>query len=83
MAEGVWDVKRHHAELLRLVLGLMAPGGLVFFSTNFRKFKIAADEILCAEIREISAKTVPPDFHDRKIHRCWRLSTALEAQYRR
>ena len=82
MAEGIWDVQRHHAKLLNLVLGLMAPGGLIFFSTNFRKFKLAAGEIRCAELREISAQTVPPDFHDRKIHRCWRLSTALEAEYR-
>jgi 23S rRNA G2069 N7-methylase RlmK/C1962 C5-methylase RlmI len=47
----------------------MVPGGLVYFSTNFRKFKPAFPESV--EVREISSKTVPPDFRNKKIHRCW------------
>jgi 23S rRNA G2069 N7-methylase RlmK/C1962 C5-methylase RlmI len=69
----LFDVQRHHAELLNLLIGLMAPGGMIFFSTNFRRFKLAESEIRGASAREISAQTVPQDFHDRKIHRCWRL----------
>ncbi len=76
MTEGIWDVQKHHAELLNRVIALLSPGGIVFFSTNFRRFKLAESEIQNAACREISSQTVPGDFHDRKIHRCWRIVKA-------
>ena len=57
--------------LSRLV-ELMTPGGTIFFSTNFRRFKLAEAELAGLTIREISRQTVPPDFRNRRIHRCWR-----------
>lgn len=69
-----WDVQKAHAELLSRVAGLMPPGGVVFFSNNSRRFKL--DEASLAplvEIREISQRTVPEDFRNERIHRCWRL----------
>ena len=52
----------------------MRLGGVVYFSTNFRRFKFD-DDFLSGlfEIREISKQTVPEDFRNRRIHRCWRL----------
>jgi 23S rRNA G2069 N7-methylase RlmK/C1962 C5-methylase RlmI len=72
-AADLFDVQRHHPELLNRLIRLMSPGGAIFFSTNFRKFRLAEEAIRGAEIREISRQTVPPDFHDRKVHRCWRM----------
>jgi 23S rRNA (guanine2445-N2)-methyltransferase / 23S rRNA (guanine2069-N7)-methyltransferase len=69
----IWDVDRDHVELLNLVLQRLSPGGKIYFSTNFRKFKFRGDEILGATIREISRQTVPPDFRNKRIHRCWTL----------
>jgi 23S rRNA (guanine2445-N2)-methyltransferase / 23S rRNA (guanine2069-N7)-methyltransferase len=68
-----WDIQRDHLELLNRSLDLMSPGGIVFFSTNFRRFKLAEAEIRSATIREISRQTVPPDFRNRRIHRCWKM----------
>jgi 23S rRNA G2069 N7-methylase RlmK/C1962 C5-methylase RlmI len=51
----------------------ISPGGNVFFSTNSRRFKFAESDIRGATIREISRQTVPEDFRNRRIHRCWRL----------
>jgi 23S rRNA G2069 N7-methylase RlmK/C1962 C5-methylase RlmI len=51
----------------------MTPGGVIFFSTNFRRFKFAESEITADHIREISRQTVPPDFRNRRIHRCWKI----------
>ena len=68
-----WDVQRDHAELLRRLAHHMATGGLIFFSTNFRRFKLAENELPHLNIREISRHTVPPDFRNRRIHRCWRI----------
>ncbi len=74
--EDYWDIQRDHVRLLNLVLALMSPGGVVFFSTNFRRFKLDAPAIAAGTIREISAQTVPPDFRNRRIHRTWRIVNA-------
>lgn len=68
-----WDVQRDHAALLNAVLQHMTPGGLIFFSNNFRRFKLDADQIASSQIHEISKQTVPEDFRNRRIHRCWRI----------
>ncbi len=71
-----WDVQRDHVELLNLVLDRHASGGKLYFSTNFRRFKLDESGIQAASIREISRQTVPPDFRNKRIHRCWLLSKA-------
>jgi 23S rRNA (guanine2445-N2)-methyltransferase / 23S rRNA (guanine2069-N7)-methyltransferase len=69
-----WDIQRDHAALVSRVLELLTPGGTLFFSTNFRRFKLADEEIRGATVVEISRQTVPPDFRNRRIHRCWRIT---------
>ena len=72
--ESDWDVQRCHVELLRRLAARMNPGGIVYFSNNFQRFKL--DEEALAErytIREISRQTVPDDYRNRRIHRCWRM----------
>jgi len=50
---------------------LLNPGGEMFFSTNFRKFKLESSLNDWYTIEDISPKTVPEDFRNKKIHRCW------------
>ncbi len=71
--EDVWDVQRDHTALLSAVFRCIAPGGVVYFSTNFRRFKLAEDALKGVAIREISRQTVPADFRNRRVHRCWRM----------
>ena len=69
-----WDVQSRHVELLNLVGDILTPGGVVFFSTNFRRFKFGEGLLTGFEsFREISKQTVPEDFRNQRIHRCWRL----------
>ncbi len=68
-----WDIQRDHVSLLNRVLKLMTPGGVIIFSTNFRRFKLAEDDIGAHTIEDITPKTIPPDFRNRKVHRCWRI----------
>ncbi|HWN83377.1 MAG TPA: class I SAM-dependent methyltransferase, partial [Candidatus Udaeobacter sp.] len=68
-----WDVQRGHVELLNRVLELLTPAGVIFFSTNFRRFKLEAEQV-AGTFREISQQTVPPDFRNRRIHRAWRIT---------
>jgi 23S rRNA (guanine2445-N2)-methyltransferase / 23S rRNA (guanine2069-N7)-methyltransferase len=66
-----FEIQRDHAELLNGLIKIMSHGAPIFFSTNFRRFKLNADAIHSNDIREITRQTIPPDFRDRKIHRCW------------
>jgi 23S rRNA (guanine2445-N2)-methyltransferase / 23S rRNA (guanine2069-N7)-methyltransferase len=68
-----WDVQRDHASLLRQVLAHTAPGGTIYFSTNSRRFKLDESAMAHAKVREISRQTVPEDFRNQRIHRCWRI----------
>ncbi|MFK7765838.1 MAG: class I SAM-dependent methyltransferase [Mariniblastus sp.] len=68
-----WDIQSRYIELLRLVENVTREDGVVYFSTNFRRFKFDEKEFRHFEIREISKQTVPEDFRNRRIHRCWRM----------
>ena len=72
--QGVLDVQRDHVALVRGCLALLSPGGELLFSTNLRSFKLDADALADVTMTEISAQTVPPDFRNRRIHRCWRIT---------
>lgn len=71
-----WAVQYDHPELLNALLRRMKPGGIIFFSSNFRRFKIDEAAIEAPQIREISKQTVPLDYRNRRIHRCWRIVRA-------
>lgn len=77
--DGTLDVQRDHVDLLNRVLARTAPGGIVFFSTNYRRFKIDAKHIHAAEVRDISRLTVPEDFRNKKIHQCFRIASRSHA----
>jgi len=73
MAEDNWDVQRDHAALLGLLAEHLAEGAVVYFSTNFRRFKLDEAVRAAFEAEEITARTIPPDFRNKRIHRCWRM----------
>jgi 23S rRNA (guanine2445-N2)-methyltransferase / 23S rRNA (guanine2069-N7)-methyltransferase len=68
-----WDIQQDHGELLKQVLRVMAPGGIVFFSTNSRRFKLDEQSMVGATVREITKHTIPEDFRNKRIHRCWKI----------
>jgi 23S rRNA (guanine2445-N2)-methyltransferase / 23S rRNA (guanine2069-N7)-methyltransferase len=73
-SETPWDVERDHAELLELVARNLVTGGVVYFSTNFRRFHLAEERLSALYIlREITNRTIPEDFRNERIHRAWRL----------
>jgi len=70
-----FDTQRDHIRLLRASVERLSDDGVLIFSNNFRRFKL--DEATLtefAQFKEISPKTIAPDFErDAKIHRCWEL----------
>ncbi len=68
-----FDVQRDHPLLLGRVLERITPGGVVYFSSNLKRFRLTAGELGCREISDISEETIPPDFRNRSVHKCFRL----------
>lgn len=81
--EGVFDVQRDHIRLLESAGRRLEPGGVIFFSTHARRFRL--DESLGRNfsIEDITFRTIPPDFaRTPRMHQCWlvrRHSAALKA----
>ncbi len=72
--EGVLDIQRDHASLLHSCSRLLTPGGVIYFITHFRRFKMEAPSSLSVEDL---TRTVPPDFaRDPRFHSVWKLSRA-------
>jgi Predicted SAM-dependent methyltransferases len=71
----MFNIQIDYAPLISKALKLLSPGGIIFFSTNSRKFRFDTTLFPSCEILDISKKTLPIDFHDPKIHYCWKLWT--------
>ena len=73
--DGTFDVQRDHPALLAQVARAIAPGGVIWFSTNMRRFDFAPPARLAPRwrISDETAATIPPDFRDRKIHQAFRI----------
>ena len=70
-----FDIQNDHVQLLKNAAALLAPGGILYFSTNFRRFKLERESLAGLTIEDISASTIPEDFaRDAKIHYCWRIT---------
>ena len=71
----IFDIQKDHILLIRNSIALLAPGGTLYFSTNFRRFKLDKEILSDLIIEDISAAMIPEDFaRDAKIHYCWRIS---------
>ena len=66
------DIEREQTPMMQALHQIIRPGGVLYYSTNFRKFTLNDSTFDGYDATEISQNTVPPDFRDRRIHRCWR-----------
>jgi len=71
-----FDIQRAHVALLQAAVDRLAPVGVLYFSNNFRRFRLDEASIAgFAECQEISKATIAPDFaRNPRIHRVWRLT---------
>lgn len=69
------DIQRDHVALIQAAMRLLNPDGVVYFSTNFRQFKM--DELIKEKyvVQDISAQTIDQDFkRNVRIHYCYKIS---------
>jgi 23S rRNA (guanine2445-N2)-methyltransferase / 23S rRNA (guanine2069-N7)-methyltransferase len=70
-------VQRDHVDLIRRALRLLAPGGLLLFSTNFRKFRLDREALEDLQVRDVTKGTIPFDFaRDPRVHACFEIRRA-------
>ena len=71
-----FDVQAVHVDLLRAAVNRLSREGVLYFSNNFRRFRL--DEAAVAQFAhcvDITRETIPLDFErDARIHRCWKLT---------
>lgn len=72
--EQMFDVQKDYIFLISKALKLLSPTGTLFFSTNSRDFVFDSTHFPGYSILDVTKKTIPLDFHDQKIHRCWRIT---------
>lgn len=71
--DGILDVQRDHVQLITDCLRLLSPGGVLYFSTNFTRFKLAEEQIAASQIKDITKATTPFDFGDKLQRYCFKI----------
>jgi len=67
------DIQRDHVQLINQCLSALKPAGILYFSTNYTRFKLDADNISRASIKDISKATTPFDFEGKLNRQCFRI----------
>lgn len=70
---GTWDTQRDHPTMLHLLLKHCRPGATIYFSNNFRNFTPDLSRLNVRSWKDISAATVPEDFRNKQIHKCYEI----------
>ncbi len=73
MMKDFLDIQRDHVELLNKVIAATKPGGLIYFSTNSRKFVLEQEKINVTSIKDITKATTPFDFEGKLLRWCYLL----------
>lgn len=72
--QGTLDIQRDHPALLESAMARLSPGGVLYFSTNLRKFKLDVAVEQLGRVEDITSETIDVDFQRRgNIHHCWRI----------
>lgn len=67
-----FDVNRDWPGLVTACLGLLEPGGKLYFSSNSRRLRWDPS-LVEGRVEDLSETCLPPDFRDRRIRRTWRI----------
>lgn len=71
--DSIFDVQRDHRGLIELAALRLNKGGYIYFSNNFRKFRLDESISKKFNVQDLSLKSIPKDFRDTKIHCLYKL----------
>lgn len=74
--EDDWNVQRDHVSAIDACLKVLAPGGTLIFSNNYRRFKLdpelTDDDTRGIRVEERNSWSIDRDFQrNPRIHQCW------------
>ena len=69
-----FDVQADHESLLELAMARLSSEGVLYFSTNRRRFELSESVTARWCVENVTAPSIPEDFsRHQRIHACWRL----------
>jgi len=68
------DIQRNHVELINDCMRILSDSGILYFSTNFTKFKLQEKELNVSAVKDITKATTPFDFEGKLKRWCFRIS---------
>lgn len=71
--EDFLDIQKDHAELINDCISCLTEKGILFFSTNYTKFRLDFENINASEIRDITKQTTPFDFTGKLNRQCFKI----------
>lgn len=69
-----FDISKDHPKMLRNICKIMLSGSTIIFSTNHQRFKDHFKSLPVKDICELTPKTIPEDYRNQTIHRCWKMT---------
>jgi 23S rRNA (cytosine1962-C5)-methyltransferase len=66
------DIQKDHVRLINECLRILTPGGILFFSTNYRRFVLEKEKIK-ADVKDITRQTIPFDFASGLNRLCFKI----------
>ena len=69
--EDDFEVEKDQDFLIDKCFSMLKPNGKLYFSNNKRKFKLSNHILANYKVIDLTEKSIPKDFHDKKIHHCF------------
>ncbi|MBN1970491.1 MAG: class I SAM-dependent methyltransferase [Candidatus Delongbacteria bacterium] len=71
MKKSFFQIQKDHVELIENAMKLLNDGGVLFFSNNLTTFKMSDTIMENFNVKDISDKTIPEGFRNKKIHKSY------------
>jgi len=68
------DIQQDHVTLINDVLHALSANGIIYFSTNYTKFILDANNIQASQIKDITKQTTPFDFEGKLKRWCYKIT---------
>lgn len=72
--DNILDINKDWPKLVNLCTNLLTENGVLYFSTNSKKLIFNSDLLENSVSVDITEKTIPEDYRNGKIHRCWKIT---------
>lgn len=69
-----WILQQHHGDLIRACMKLLSDQGVLYFSNNFKPFKMEQSLKNQYRVTDITTDSLDPDFSGSAIHHCFKIT---------